>query len=134
MVDSTPTGQAPPSTTAAIRPERPPSGSSTCAAVVGLIRPERFAEGAASDPSKARSSAWATGCAGTRSPTLSRPAVTIPAIPASSRSGTTSVRGPGQKARASRSASSSNTPIRAAASASARCTISGLKAGRPLAS
>ena len=43
-VDSTPTAQGPPSTTAAMRP---PSPSSTCAAVVGLTWPERLAEGAA---------------------------------------------------------------------------------------
>ena len=44
-MDSSPTAQGPPSSTAAIRPERP---SSTCAARVGDTRPEGLAEGAAS--------------------------------------------------------------------------------------
>ena len=73
IVDSTPTAQAPPSTTAAIRPARP---SSTCAARVGLTRPEGLADGAASGPPNARSTPCATGCAGTRIATVGRSAVT----------------------------------------------------------
>ena len=134
MVDSTPTVQAPPSSTAAIRPSRPPSGSSTSAARVGLMRPEALAEGIASGTPAACITARASGWAGTLSPTLSSPAVTREAIPASGRSATTSVSGPGQNAAASRAASPSMTQMPAAAAASGRCTISGLKAGRPLAS
>ena len=42
--NSSPTCVAPPSSTASMRPS---SSASTCAAVVGLMRPERFADGAA---------------------------------------------------------------------------------------
>ena len=50
--------------------------------VVGLTWPERLALGAASGPPKPSSSACATGCAGTRTATVSSPAVTRSAIPA----------------------------------------------------
>ena len=43
MVDSTPTGVAPPSTMRSMRPLR---SASTCAAVVGETWPERLADGA----------------------------------------------------------------------------------------
>ena len=52
-------------------------------AVVGLIRPEGLAEGAATTPPKACSKSCATGWAGTRIATVSSPAVTSDAIPAS---------------------------------------------------
>ena len=94
MVDSRPSGQAPPSRTAAMRPPRP---SRTCARVVGLTRPEGLAEGAASGPPKAASRRCASGCAGTRSATVARPAVARSARPESGRRGRTSVSGPGQK-------------------------------------
>ena len=77
-VDSTPTRHAPESITAAIRPSSP---ASTCAAVVGEIPPERLAEGAATGPPNAANNRVATGCAGTRTASVSSPA------PASSATG-----------------------------------------------
>ena len=71
MVDSTPTGQGPASITMSMRPRR---SASTCAALVGETWPELLADGATTGPSKAASNACATGCAGTRTATLSRPA------------------------------------------------------------
>ncbi len=58
MVDSTPTRVGPPSTTASMRPDR---SSITCAASVGLTRPERLAEGAATGRPVAAKRARATG-------------------------------------------------------------------------
>ena len=99
-VDSTPVVHSPPSRTRGILP---PSSCMTEAASVGEIRPKRLALGAArGSPTMARS-CCATGWAGYRSATVSRPAVTS--------SGTfgprwsTIVRGPGQKAEARRKAS-----------------------------
>ncbi len=130
MVLSTPTPQAPPSNTASIRPESP---SITCRAVVGLIRPEGLADGAATGPLKAASSLFASGCSGTRIATLGKPALTRAEMPASGLSGRTRVNGPGQNAEASLSASASNSAISLAASTEATCTISGLNCGRPFA-
>gem|GEM_PF-3695606 len=48
----------------------------TCAAVVGLTLPNRFAEGPATPEPNARSIASAIGCAGTRRPTDCCPPVT----------------------------------------------------------
>ena len=45
-------------------------------AVVGLTRPKRFADGAASPPPKRSSSSSVIGCDGTRIPTVVRPPVT----------------------------------------------------------
>ena len=56
---------------------------------------------------KAASKARATGCAGTRTATLSRPASARSATPPPGRLGSTSVSGPGQNAAASRSAAAS---------------------------
>jgi hypothetical protein len=65
---------APPSSTASSAP----NSSATCAAVVALTRPKRFALGAAmpktSSPAALTSSAWATGCAGQRRPIVACPA------------------------------------------------------------
>ena len=61
-------------------------------------------------PSKAASRARATGCAGTRTATLSRPASARSATPQSGRFGSTSVSGPGQNAAASFSAAASKRP------------------------
>ena len=116
MVDSSPTSQAPPSTTAAIRPSSP---ASTCAGDVGLIRPDGLADGAATGPPNAASSARATGCAGTRTATVSSPAVTSGESPAPARSGSTSVSGPGQNASERRSAASGH-----ATTSRARATLS----------
>ena len=73
MVDSTPTAQGPPSTTASILPSM---SSSIWAAVVGLGRPEVFPEGAATGTWATRRMARHTGWAGQRIPTVSSPAVT----------------------------------------------------------
>ena len=68
----------------------------TCSARVGLIDPLALADGAASGRPTALKRACIAGCAGTLRPIVGRPAVTSEAMPASSRSGTTSVSGPGQ--------------------------------------
>ncbi len=128
-VDSTPTVVGPPSRMQAMRPSR---SASTCAAVVGLVCMKRLALGAAIGRSAALSIAWATGCAGTRTPTVSPPAATSAGMCA--RRGSTSVSGPGQKRCASCSASggmSRATP--ASCDASARWTIRGSLSGRSLA-
>ena len=68
----------------------------TCAAVVGLGRPDRLAEGAAMGRAQARSMAAATGWLGMRTATVDSPAVTT-----SGRQGFlghSTVSGPGQKA------------------------------------
>ena len=70
IVDSIPTRVGPPSTTASIRVS---SSLSTCAASVGLMRPERLAEGATIGNPAACSREWASSCEGTRSATLSSP-------------------------------------------------------------
>ena len=75
---------------------RPSRSSSTCAAVVGLGRPKELALGAAIGMPAAEISARATGCAGTRTPTSGRPAVTTSGT--SGPRGSSSVSGPGQKA------------------------------------
>ena len=110
MVDSTPTGQGPASITMSMRPRR---SASTWAALVGETWPERLAEGATTGPSKAASKARATGCAGTRTATLSSPASARSATPQSGRFGSTSVSGPGQNAAASFSAAASKRASRA---------------------
>ena len=92
---------------------RPRRSASTCAARVGETWPERLAEGATIGPPNAASSAAPAGCAGTRSATLSRPASASSATGQSGRLGSTSVRGPGQNAAASRSASALKRPSRA---------------------
>src|SRR3954454_16307213 len=66
MVESTPTPPGPPSSTTSTSD---PRSARTWAAVVGLTRPNRLADGAASPPSKARRSRNASGWPGTRSPT-----------------------------------------------------------------
>ena len=68
IVLSMPTSLSPPSSTIGTAS---PNSSRTCAADVGLMRPKRLADGAASPPPKARSNASASGCAGQRSPTVS---------------------------------------------------------------
>ena len=92
-----------------------------------------MAEGAASGFPEASSSACIARWRGTRIAIVSSPAVTSEAIPASGRTGSTSVSGPGQKRIARSRACASNTAIRSAAARSGTCTISGLKLGRPLA-
>ena len=97
-VDSSPIGAGPPSRMIATLA---PRSASTCAAVVGLTWPERLALGAAIGRSAARSSAWATGCAGTRSAMVSRPAVARSATGQPACLAITRVRAPGQNAAAS---------------------------------
>jgi hypothetical protein len=73
----------------------------------------------------------ATGWSGTRTATVAKPPVVTAGTVA--RASRTSVSGPGQKRSASRAANGvtlATTPSRS--SADARCTISGLSAGRPL--
>ena len=101
MVDSRPIGVAPPSTMSSMRPRR---SASTCCAVVGETWPERFADGATTGRPKAARMSRATGCAGTRTAMVSRPAVASSATGQSARLGSTRVSGPGQNAAASRSA------------------------------
>jgi len=102
----------------------------TSAAVVGLTRPNRFADGAATPPPKARRSARATGWSGTRSPTVSRPPVTSSGTRADRRRITVS--GPGQNASASARAGPGTSAAQSSrARASARWTITGWSAGRP---
>jgi hypothetical protein len=125
-VDSTPTRQAPPSSTAAMRPS---SSSSTCSAVVGLTRPERLALGAAIGRPTARMSARGKGCAGTRSARLSSPALASSDTGQSGARGSTSVSGSGQKRSASIDARSSKTTSRRAAAASMTWMMSGLNCG-----
>ena len=67
IVDSTPTRLAPPSST---KSTSAPRSARTCAALVGLTRPKRLADGAAMPPAKCPSSASATGWSGTRRPTV----------------------------------------------------------------
>jgi len=74
---------------------RPLNSSRTACQVVGLGRPERFADGAATGVSHASKNAWATGCRGMRTPTVSNPAVTSKGTAACF--GTITVNGPGKK-------------------------------------
>jgi len=76
--------------------------SSTWRAVVGLVCPKRLAEGAAMGTPLARNSARATACAGTRTATVCKPAVTL--LGMALWLGRTRVSGPGQKVRARASA------------------------------
>ncbi len=128
IVDSTPTPQGPPSR---IAPSDAPNSARTCSAVVGLTAPNRFADGAATPPPNPCSSASATGCAGTRRPTVSNPPVT--ASIAGAPRFTISVSGPGQNfAASSHAASGISRPHSSMRSASARWTMSGWLRGRPL--
>ena len=70
MVDSTPTATAPPSTIRSIRPSR---SLCTWAAMVGDTWPDRLADGATTGRPKTRRMSRATGCAGIRIATVSRP-------------------------------------------------------------
>ena len=115
IVDSTPCAHAPSST---INGTASPRLAATWPARVGLIPPLRFADGAASGLPVAASSARIARCAGTRTATVSSPAVTGAAIPAVARNGSTNVSGPGQNAAARARAASSTTAIRSAAARS----------------
>ncbi len=123
-----PTAHGPPSSTTATAA---PNCSRTWAAVVGLSAPKRLALGAANSRPQARSSASATAWFGTRTATVSSPAVTTSGTTA--RRGSTRVSGPGQNAAARRRARALGTATSQAAAASATWTMSGSKRGRPLA-
>ncbi len=128
-VDSIPTVVGPPSrmtSTAA------PSWATTCAAVVGETRVKALALGAAMGTPARSMRARATGCAGTRTPTVSSPALTASEI--SLARGRTRVSGPGQKAAARvRASAGTSRATRPTCDTSATWTMSGLNAGRPLA-
>ena len=121
-VDSTPTEQGPPSTTAAILPFK---SSITCCAVVVDGRPEVLAEGAASGIPAARMMACAMGWEGKRIPMVFKPPdVTIGIL---SCLGRMMVSGPGQNASANACASGGNSvAISLTLSRSAIWTIKGL--------
>src|SRR6185312_16409172 len=99
---------------------------------VGESSVNRLALGAAIGTVAASRIARATGCDGTRTATVSSPAVTMSGT--NDRFGTTSVSGPGQKASARRSAARGHSRATArAAEAFNTCTISGSYVGRPFA-
>ncbi len=128
-VDSNPPGVGPASR---IMSTRPFKLRKTCSAVVGETCVARLALGAAIGNSAAFSNANATGCAGTRIPTVGPPAVTTSGTCGCF--GKTSVSDPGQKRLAKWSAISGQFETRDfAASTSATCTMIGFVAGRPLA-
>ena len=129
-VDSSPTAQGPPSRTMSTAE---PSDRFTWAAVVGLMRPDRLALGAAIGRSTSFSSASAMSCWGTRKAMLSNPAEANNDTGQSLRRSTTSVSGPGQNTRAKVSAAFGNIPSARAASRSATWEISGLNWGRDFA-
>ena len=110
---------------------RPPRSARTWAALVAVIRPDRFAEGAATGPPKARRSALASGWAGTRIATVERPAVARSERPLSMRRRSTRVSGPGQNVVANRRAASGRWASASAPARSGTWMISGLNAGRP---
>ncbi len=112
----------------------PLSPEKTWLAVVGLTRPDGLADGAAIGPPKASSNRCATLPAGIRTATEGSPAVTSDDRPDPSRTGKTSVSGPGHSTRATAFEARSSTAISPAASKLPTCTISGLKLGRPFAS
>ena len=129
MVDSIPCGVGPASTISGMRP---PSSSKTCRAVVELIRPNRFALGAASGFPNTEMISAKTGCELIRTATVSRPAVTMSGtIDCRSR---TSVSGPGQNCAISSlicaREASSIFATRVSHSSPGKCTISGSKRGR----
>ena len=95
-VDSTPTAQGPPSTTAGILPR---ISSSVSRAVVGEGLPEVLAEGAASGQPDSRMISLAMGWEGIRMPTVSSPAEVTAGI--RSDFSITMVSGPGQNRSAS---------------------------------
>ena len=133
MVDSIPCSVGPASMISGILPS---SSSSTCCAVVGLRRPNRFALGAASGPSNSRTISAKTGCALIRTATVSRPAVTISGT--ISRFCKTIVNGPGQnlsaRFRTSCQSCTETSTIFSNQSRLGRCTMSGSKRGRSFAS
>lgn len=128
-VDSRPTRASPP---LRMHGTRPFISSRAADHVVGLGRPDRFADGAATGMPHARKNARATGCAGQRTPTVFKPAVTSGGI--STCLGTITVNGPGKKYAISFWADAGmRAATRRISAMDATCTISGLSAGRPFA-
>ena len=129
MVDSTPTVQGPPSSTASILPSM---SSSIRSAEVGLGRPEVFPEGAAMGVSAAAMISRQTGWAGQRIPTVSSPPVVR--LGTLLRRSSTMVSGPGQNAPARAWALGGMfLQNRSSHPASGMWRIRGLSWGRPLA-
>ena len=127
MVDSIPTLQAPPSSTAICCPKP----NSTCAAVVGLNWVNLLADGAASAKPLACNNASAIECAGTRSATVAWLPRTIWLTLLFAVN--TSVKGPGQKAVASFCANGGKSSAQLlTCEISLICTINGLSIGRCL--
>jgi len=131
IVDSIPISAEPPSR---IQGTDSPRSARTCSAAVGLTRPNRLAEGAATplppSASKASSKACATGCEGQRKPIESWPPQAYDG--ASAKRGRIRVRGPGQNASASRCAWGLHCAHSSALDEPDRCTIRGWFGGRPL--
>src|SRR5205814_1251969 len=96
-VDSNPPEVGPPSNNRSIRPSRL---RSTCSALVGEMRLDRFALGAAMGTPAAVNNDRATTFAGTRNATVAPPAVTMSGT--HDRFGTTNDNGPGQNRCANR--------------------------------
>ena len=114
--------------------DREPSSARTSAAVVGLTRPKRLADGAATGPpaSSSRRVRPGDGRARAGRPCPARRSAADGS--AAARRSTTRVSGPGHSAAASRPAASCTSAAqRASSSAAAMCTIRGWSAGRPLA-
>ena len=136
MVDSMPTLHGPPSRMC----NASPNSARTCAAVVGLTRPNWLALGPASPRTprsrQARNKARATGWAGQRSPI--EPCPPAAAAAKCNWRGRITVRGPGQKA-CIRARATGGTVLAKCATpsapwpASSTWTISGCALGRPLA-
>ena len=88
---------------------RPSRSSRTACQVVGLGRPLRLAEGATSGPPAAAIRSRASGAAGTRTATVSSPAVT--AYGSTPRDGSTRLSGPGAHASSRARATSETSAI-----------------------
>ena len=130
-VDSSPNAQGPPSR---IRVSSGPNSSSTCKAVVGLMRPNLLALGAAIGQSVLDKSFRARLWLGTRIARVSRPALAKKETLHPDRRGKTSVRGPGQNALDNLLAAAFQETSLLASFSFKTWTISGLKRGLPLVS
>ena len=128
-VDSRPTAVGPLSRIRSIRPSR---SARTCSARVGESRFDRLALGAASGWPARSIRPRATGGSGTRSATVSRPAVTMSGIRLTG--GARASAGPARTCRRGAPRLSGQSAVHCRAWAiPATWTISGLNAGRPLA-
>ena len=133
IVDSSPCWVRPASMINSIRPL---SSASTCCAVVGLMRPNRFALGAAIGFPSSEMISAKTGCELIRTATVSSPAVTISGT--IDRRSKTSVSGPGQNRVTNLLIGAwervSIFATRSSHSSSGKCTINGSNRGRSFAS